>query len=72
MDTQATEMMVCQEPLLAEGTELLRLLAMLVELTDELSRVDLQSAAGDTVDGDLKSVAGAYERLVKRAKTARP
>lgn len=64
--TSATETTALQEQLAGKSTELLQLLEKSAELSDELSSVRLQSAAGNTVSDDLSSVVGACERPGKR------
>lgn len=60
-----------QERLAAKSAELAQLSANHGELTNELSRVNLQKVVGTTVSDDLKSVVGAYERPAKRVKMTR-
>lgn len=69
--SQATEITVSQKKLATKGTELSQLSAKHVNLTVEVRRVELQSAAGDIVSNDSNSVAKACERLLKRASMTR-
>lgn len=71
MDTHGPEMMALQEQLAAKSADLSKLLANHVEWTDELGFVKLPSAAGATVSGDLKPLAGVRERPARRTKATR-
>lgn len=53
---------------MAKSAEILQLSAKHLELVDELSCVNSQSAAEDTVSDDQKSVVVVYERSAERAK----
>lgn len=57
---------------MARIAKLLELFVKNGKVADALSRVKLQTAAGDTVSDDLKSIAGSCGRPSKRAKLARP
>lgn len=66
-----TEMTALQEQLASRSAALLQFSANYVEWTDELSCLELQSLAEDTVVDNLRSVAGTCERSAKRAQLTR-
>lgn len=61
MNIQVTEMMALQKQMVAKSAERSQFPTEHVEVSDELSRVKLQSVAGATVSDDLEQVAGAGE-----------
>lgn len=71
MNTHTAEPSELQKQVAAKSAELLQLSAKHNKLTDELSRVESQNAAGAAVLDDLKSVAKNCERPIKRAKVTR-
>lgn len=68
MDTHTPEIVELQEQLTAKIAELSQLSAKHSMLTDELSRVKSQNAAGTAVLNNLKSIGKNYERPNRSAR----